>query len=241
VLRAADNIATFRLVVRTIAKHHGLHATFMPKPIAGIAGSGMHTHQSLYRDGKNAFYDPEGAHQLSATCLHYVGGLLTHARGMCAVTNPLVNSYKRLVPGYEAPVYIAWAERNRSPLVRVPVSRGDGTRVELRMPDPSCNPYLAMAVMLAAGLDGIAGGLDPGPPLNRNLYAMTEDELDRLGIRVLPRNLNEAVGELLSDELICETLGSHIVEHLARAKRLEWREYVTRVHPWEVECYLTAF
>ncbi len=241
VLRSADNIATFRLVVRTIARQHGLHATFMPKPIAGIAGSGMHTHQSLYSNGTNAFFDPQGPYQLSKTCLQYVGGLLAHARGMCAVTNPLVNSYKRLVPGYEAPVYIAWAAQNRSPLVRVPVARGNATRIELRMPDPSCNPYLAMAVMLASGLDGIARGLDAGPPLNRNIYAMTEDELDKLGIRVLPRDLNEAVDELLADDLMCETLGGHILDHLTRAKRLEYREYATRVHPWEVENYLTAF
>lgn len=241
VLRTADNVATFRFVVRTIARRHGLHATFMPKPIAGINGSGMHTHQSLYRNGRNAFYDPRGDFQLSEACLHYTGGLLEHARGFAAITNPLVNSYKRLVPGYEAPVYIAWAERNRSPLVRIPAARGDATRVELRSPDPSCNPYLAMAVMLTAGLDGINRHLDPGPPLNRNIYAMTEDELDRLGIRVLPRNLDEAMRELLADEVICETLGSHIVEHLAVAKRLEWREYIAQVHRWEVDRYLATF
>jgi glutamine synthetase len=241
VLRTADNVATFRFVVRTIARRHGLHATFMPKPLAGINGSGMHTHQSLYRDGANAFYDPHGPYQLSEVCLHYTGGLLAHARGMTAVTNPLVNSYKRLVPGYEAPVYIAWAERNRSPLVRVPAARGSATRVELRMPDPSCNPYLALAVMLAAGLDGIDRRLDPGPPLNRNIYAMTEDELDQLGIRVLPRTLDEAMRELLADDVVCATLGEHIVEHLRQAKRLEWREYASRVHPWEVDRYLTTF
>ncbi|MDR7521617.1 MAG: type I glutamate--ammonia ligase [Armatimonadota bacterium] len=241
VLRTADNVATFRFVVRTIAGRHGLHATFMPKPIAGINGSGMHTHQSLYRGGRNAFYDPDGAYQLSATCLHYVGGLLEHARGMAAVTNPLVNSYKRLVPGYEAPIYIAWAERNRSPLVRIPAARGEATRVELRMPDPSCNPYLALAVMLMAGLDGIARRLDPGPPLNRNIYAMTEDELERLQIRVLPRNLDEAVREMLADPLVSSALGDHIVEHLTRAKRLEWREYLAQVHAWEVNRYLATF
>jgi glutamine synthetase len=241
VLTTADNVATFRFVVRTIARRHGLHATFMPKPIAGINGSGMHTHQSLFRGGQNAFFDPRGAYQLSDICLHYIGGLLEHARGFAAVTNPLVNSYKRLVPGYEAPVYIAWAERNRSPLVRVPAARGSATRVELRMPDPSCNPYLAMAVMLASGLDGIRRRLDPGPPLNRNIYAMTEDELETLGIRVLPRNLEEAMQALLADELVRETLGSHIVEHLTTAKKLEWRQYIATVHPWEIERYLTVF
>ncbi|OFX28010.1 MAG: type I glutamate--ammonia ligase [Armatimonadetes bacterium RBG_16_67_12] len=241
VLTTADNVATFRFVVRTIARRHGLHATFMPKPIAGINGSGMHTHQSLFKGKKNAFFDPKGPYQLSQTCLHYIGGLLEHARGFSAVTNPLVNSYKRLVPGYEAPVYIAWAERNRSPLVRVPAARGDATRVELRMPDPSCNPYLALAVMLAAGLDGIKRKVDPGAPLNRNIYAMTEDELEKLKINVLPRNLEEAMQALTADRLVKETLGSHIVEHLAVAKKLEWREYIAAVHPWEIDRYLTEF
>ena len=241
VLTTADNVATFRFVVRTIARRHGLHATFMPKPIAGINGSGMHTHQSLFKGKKNAFFDPKGPYQLSQTCLHYIGGLLEHARGFSAVTNPLINSYKRLVPGYEAPVYIAWAERNRSPLVRVPAARGDATRVELRMPDPSCNPYLALAVMLAAGLDGIKRKVDPGAPLNRNIYAMTEDELEKLKINVLPRNLEEAMQALTADRLVKETLGSHIVEHLAVAKKLEWREYIAAVHPWEIDRYLTEF
>jgi glutamine synthetase len=241
VLTTADNVATFRFVVRTIARRHGLHATFMPKPIAGINGSGMHTHQSLFRGKKNAFYDPKGPDQISGICRHYIGGLLTHARGMAAVTNPLVNSYKRLVPGYEAPVYIAWAERNRSPLVRIPAARGNATRVELRMPDPSCNPYLAMAVMLTAGLEGIRRQLDPGPPLNRNIYAMTEDELDQLKIRVLPRNLEEAMAALAGDEVIRDALGGHIVEHMARAKKLEWREYIATVHPWETGRYLAEF
>ncbi len=240
-LRTADNVATFRFVVRTIARRHGLHATFMPKPVFGIPGSGMHTHQSLYRDGQNAFYDPKGAFQLSDACLYYMGGLLAHAHGFAAVTNPLVNSYKRLVPGYEAPVYVAWAERNRSPLVRVPAARGNATRVELRMPDPSCNPYLAMAVMLASGLDGMTQKEDPGPPLNRNIYTMSEDELESLGVRVLPRDLDEAVRRMLDDELVCATLGSHIVEHLSRAARHDWREYVTRIHQWEVDRFLTAF
>jgi glutamine synthetase len=241
VLTTADNVATFRFVVRTIARRHGLHATFMPKPIAGINGSGMHTHQSLFKGKKNAFFDPKGEYQLSPTCLHYIAGLLEHARGFAAVTNPLVNSYKRLVPGFEAPVYIAWAERNRSPLVRVPAARGDATRIELRMPDPSCNPYLAFAIMLTAGLDGIKRKADPGAPLNRNIYAMTEDELEKLKIRVLPRTLEEAMHTMMADRLVKDALGGHIVEHLAVAKKLEWREYIAAVHPWEVDRYLAEF
>jgi glutamine synthetase len=241
VLTTADNVATFRFVVRTIARRHGLHATFMPKPISGINGSGMHTHQSLFRGKKNAFYDPKAEYQISDACRHYIGGLVTHARGFAAITNPLVNSYKRLVPGYEAPVYVAWAERNRSPLVRVPAARGNATRVELRMPDPSCNPYLAFAVMLAAGLDGIERRIDPGPPLNRNIYAMTEDELETLKIQILPRNLEEAMTAMVGDTLVCETLGGHITEHLAMAKKLEWRQYIASVHPWEIDRYLDVF
>ena len=162
VLVTADNVSTCRFIVKNVALNNDLHATFMPKPIYGVNGSGMHTHQSLFKDGKNAFFDPQNDMQLSQTCLHYVGGLLQHAKGFCAITNPLVNSYKRLVPGYEAPTAIAWSEKNRSPLVRVPAARGTATRLELRMPDPSCNPYLALAVMLRAGLDGIDQSSIPG-------------------------------------------------------------------------------
>jgi glutamine synthetase len=241
VLTTADNVATFRFVVRTIARRHGLHATFMPKPVSGINGSGMHTHQSLFRGKKNAFHDPKGEYQISDTCRHYIGGLVQHARGFAAITNPLVNSYKRLVPGYEAPVYIAWAERNRSPLVRVPAARGNATRVELRMPDPSCNPYLAFAAMLTAGLDGIERRVDPGPPLNRNIYAMTEDELDELKIKILPRNLEEAMAAMADDALVCDTLGQHIMEHLSVAKKMEWRQYIAAVHAWEIDRYLDVF
>ena len=196
VLTTADNISTFRFVVKNVALRHDLHATFMPKPIFGINGSGMHTHQSLLSAGKNSFYDAEGPWQLSPTCLYYIGGLLRHAKGFCAITNPLVNSYKRLVPGYEAPTNIAWSERNRSPLVRVPAARGDGTRIELRMPDPSCNPYLALAVMLRSGLDGIEKQIDPGPPVNKNIYKMSHRERRHLRIDELPSNLSEALDEL---------------------------------------------
>lgn len=242
-LSTADNIATFKFVVRKIAINYGLHATFMPKPLFGKAGSGMHIHQSLFkRNGKvNAFYDENGKYQLSKTALHYVAGLLTHARGYCAITNPLVNSYKRLVPGYEAPVYIAWSEKNRSPLVRIPARRGIGTRAELRCPDPACNPYLALAVTLKAGLDGIRRKLDPGDPVNLNIYHLTEEERKHYGIRSLPANLSEALDELEADDVIKSALGEHIYDRFMTAKRIEWDEYRQQVHRWELEQYLGVY
>jgi glutamine synthetase len=241
-LKTADNVATFRFVVRKVALDHHLLATFMPKPIFGINGSGMHVHQSLFtQEGKNAFYDADAKYQISETGLSYIGGLLAHARGFCAVTNPLVNSYKRLVPGYEAPTHIAWSERNRSPLVRVPARRGVGTRAELRMPDPSCNPYLAMAVTLAAGLDGIEKHLDPGPPVNQNIYTMSPQERARLKISSLPGDLGEAVEAMQKDDLVREALGDHVFQHFIAAKTQEWQEYIAQVHPWEVERYLSAY
>jgi len=181
-LDIADKIVTFKFVVRTIARRHGLHATFMPKPIFGVNGSGMHLHMSLEKDGKNAFYDPEAPDQLSEVALFFIGGILHHARAITAITNPTVNSYKRLVPGHEAPVNIAWAFRNRSPLIRIPAKRGESTRIELRSPDPSCNPYLALAVCLKAGLDGIKKKISPPPPLQQNIYHLSQEELRRLGI-----------------------------------------------------------
>ncbi|MHB9146221.1 MAG: type I glutamate--ammonia ligase [Symbiobacteriia bacterium] len=237
----ADNIATFRFVVRTIAAQHGLHATFMPKPVYGINGSGMHLHQSLFRGDQNTFFDPKTPNQLSETALYYMGGVLKHARGFTAVTNPLVNSYKRLVPGYEAPVYIAWSEHNRSPLIRVPNRRGISTRVELRSPDPSCNPYLALAVTLKAGLDGIKHKILPPEPVNRNIYHMTEAERVAEGIDTLPYTLAEALEELGKDDLIQEALGEHITRHFIEAKRIEWDVYRSQVHAWETEQYLTTF
>jgi len=240
-LTTADNITTFRLVVRTIAHHHGLHATFMPKPIHGIAGSGMHTHQSLFRNGENAFYDPSKPRQLSDVALYYLGGIIAHAHEFCAITNPLVNSYKRLVPGFEAPVYIAWSERNRSPLVRIPARRGVGTRLEVRNPDPSCNPYLALAVMLKAGLDGIKNQIQPPPPVDRNIYRMTLVEREALGIRSLPSNLKEAIDNLKQSELMREALGEHIFERFIQAKELEWTIYSSQVHQWELDQYLNTF
>src|SRR5438034_1472647 len=240
-LKTADNIATFRFVVKYVAGSFGLTASFMPKPIFGQNGSGMHTHQSLFRAKQNAFWDQSAQWELSATALHYIGGLLRHARGMCAITNPLVNSYKRLVPGYEAPVNVAWSMRNRSPLIRVPDRRGTGTRIELRSPDPAANPYLALAVMLAAGLDGIETTADYREPVNSNIWEMSHREKRRLRIDDLPHNLEEACNELEKDHVITEALGEHITSHFLAAKRLEWQEYITQVSPWELDNYLAKY
>ncbi|MDI3538792.1 MAG: glutamine synthetase [Bacillota bacterium] len=240
-LTTADNIATFRNVVRMIAKEHNLHATFMPKPIYGIPGSGMHCHTSLFKDGVNIFYDPKGKYELSTTALNFLAGLMEHARGFTAITNPLVNSYKRLVTGYEAPVYIAWSLRNRSPLIRVPARRGVGTRLELRSPDPSCNPYLAMAVILKAGLDGVKRGLTPPEPVNTNIYDLTEEERLEMGIPSLPANLGEALECLKKDDVIKEALGDHVFKRFIDAKQIEWNLYRTQVHQWELDQYLNLF
>ena len=240
-LTTADNLATFRFIVRNAAMAHDLHATFMPKPIAGQNGSGMHTHQSLFREGENAFYEPEARYELSDAMLHYIGGLKKHSRAIAAVTNPLVNSYKRLVPGYEAPVNIAWSRRNRSPLIRVPERRGVGTRIEYRMPDPSCNPYLALAVQLAAGLDGLRNEIDPGPPVDSNVWELNQQEREERGIRTLPKNLSRAVEELAADEVMGEALGDHLLEHFVDAKRREWSDYIAQVTDWEVREYLAAY
>ena len=240
-LTTADNIATFRFVVRNVARQFGLHASFMPKPIFGQNGSGMHTHQSLFRGAENAFHDPDAQWQLSDVALHYIGGLLKHARGFCAVTNPLVNSYKRLVPGYEAPVNVAWSMRNRSPMIRIPDRRGLGTRIELRMPDPAANPYLALAVQLAAGLDGIETKADAREPVNTNIWEMSHRERRRLRIDDLPHNLNEACDELEKDRVMMDALGEHVARQFLEAKRQEWQEYITQVTPWELEQYLAKY
>jgi len=228
--------------VKKVALDHGLHATFMPKPIFGVNGSGMHTHQSfLDKRGNNVFYDAKAKYQLSKTALYYTGGILRHARGFVAITNPLVNSYKRLVPGYEAPVNVAWSMRNRSPLVRVPARRGMGTRIEVRMPDPSCNPYLAFGVMLASGLDGVKNRMDPGEPVDRNVFRMSEREKRRLRIDQLPGNLSEALDNLWKDEVVKDALGDHILKHFMEAKRAEWAEYISQVQAWETEKYLETY
>jgi glutamine synthetase len=237
----ADNIQIFKLVVKNVARRYGLHATFMPKPLFGVNGSGMHCHQSLFRGNENAFYDENDELGLSETARHYLAGILAHARSFTAVTNPLVNSYKRLVPGYEAPCYVAWSPKNRSPLVRVPASRGLSTRIEVRSPDPSANPYLALAAMLAAGLDGIKKKLALPQQTDRNIYVMDESELKDAGITSLPASIQEAVEALQSDEVICNALGEHIVTNFVEAKRIEWDLFRTAVHDWERDQYLSLY
>ncbi|MCX6089519.1 MAG: glutamine synthetase family protein [Candidatus Atribacteria bacterium] len=241
-MKIADNLITLKLAVKTLAIQKGYVATFMPKPVFGVPGSGMHTHLSLYRNGTNAFYDPEKPDGLSDIARGFIAGLLQHVSAFTAITNPLINSYKRLVPGYEAPVYIAWAEKNRSPLVRVPPQRGNGTRAELRSPDPSCNPYLAFAVILQSGFDGVEKLLDPGKPCNNlNLYEMSCQEREEYGIRNLPRNLGEALDELEKDPVVKDALTSHILNYFLTAKWNEWMEFQRIVHPWEVERYLELY
>ncbi|MDJ0762870.1 MAG: type I glutamate--ammonia ligase [Myxococcota bacterium] len=240
-LGTADDIATFRFVVRKIACDAGLHATFMPKPVFGLNGCGMHLHQSLFKDNENLFFDPQSEDGLSCMAKGYIAGLLQHAKAYCAVTNPLVNSYKRLVPDYEAPTHVAWSERNRSPLVRVPAPRGDRTGVELRLPDPTCNPYLAIAVIFAAGLEGIQHEADPGPPVNRNIFSISHREQRRLKIDPLPGNLGEAIDAMIKDRFVRDVLGDHIFKHFVQAKRTEWREYMAEVHAWEINRYLATY
>ncbi|ABO51311.1 L-glutamine synthetase [Desulforamulus reducens MI-1] len=241
-LDVADKIMTFKFVVRTMAQRHGLHATFMPKPIFGINGSGMHMNQSLFTlDGENAFYDPNTPDQLSEIAKYYIGGLIKHARSFAALTNSNVNSYKRLVPGYEAPCYVAWSLRNRSSLIRIPAKRGMSTRVELRNPDPACNPYLAIAAALKAGLDGIKNKIKPPVPTEKNIYHMTADERAVDGILSLPGSLQEAVLELQANPVISSVLGDHILEKFIEGKIEEWDEFRTTVHEWEIKKYLTLY
>jgi glutamine synthetase len=240
-LTAADNIKTFELTVKTYAQRYGLHATFMPKPIYGINGSGMHVNMSLFKDGKNVFADPSGVHGLSETAYHFIAGLLAHIKGMVAITNPLVNSYKRLVPGYEAPCYMAWSASNRSALIRIPSARGNSTRVELRCPDPSCNPYLALAVCLAAGLDGIKKGLEAPAEITENIFAMDEATRKAKGIESLPGNLKEAIECLKQDQVILDALGEHVAQSYIEGKEREWDAYRTSVSQWELDRYLMRY
>ncbi len=234
-LSTADNIMTFKLVVKIIAKQHNLHATFMAKPIFGIAGSGMHLNQSLFKNGKNAFDDPEGVDGLSEIAYQYIAGILRHAKGLAAFTNPTVNSYKRLVPEFEAPVYIAWSHRNRSPLIRIPAKRGASSRIELRNPDPSANPYLALTASLSAGLDGIKNKITPPEAASFNLYAV---DANALGIEKLPSTLKEAIEELKKDDLLMGVVGEHARKQYISGKEKEWEEYRTQVSEWEIKKYL---
>lgn len=240
-LKTADNIATFRFVVRTVARMHNMHATFMPKPIAGINGSGLHLHQSLSSAEGNAFWDAKQPDGLSKLAHRYIAGLMRHAKAFTAVTNPLINSYKRLVPGYEAPVYIAWSMGNRSPMIRVPAARGNATRIELRSPDPSCNPYLALAATIKAGLDGLKHKYDLPAPISRNIYRMHDHERRELGIDNLPADLNEALEQFENDSVMWDALGDHIASRFLNAKRIEWDIYRNEVHDWETEQYLTIY
>ena len=240
-IEACDNIQTFKLVVKTIARKHGLHATFMPKPLFGVNGSGMHANLSLFSGDKNVFFDENADLQLSDTARSFMAGIMKHAKAFTAVTNPVVNSYKRLVPGYEAPCYIAWSARNRSPLIRIPASRGLSTRIEVRSVDPAANPYLAMAVLLEAGLDGIRNSLTPPAPVDRNIYVMNAAELEENGISSLPGSLIEALAELEKDEVIKAALGEHIYSNYKEAKEIEYDMFRTAVHPWEREQYLKMY
>ncbi|MFJ7667667.1 type I glutamate--ammonia ligase [Lysinibacillus sp. NPDC097195] len=240
-ITACDNIQTFKLVVKTIARKHGLHATFMPKPLFGEAGSGMHFNVSLFKGKENAFYDESTELGLSETAMQFMAGVLEHVQGFTAVTNPTVNSYKRLVPGYEAPCYVAWSAQNRSPLIRIPSARGLSTRVEVRSVDPSANPYLAMAVILEAGLEGIRKQLTPPAAINRNIYVMTEEERKANGIANLPPALDDALTLLAQDKVAQAALGEHIYANFKEAKEIEFDMYRTTVHQWERDQYLKMY
>ncbi|MBK3494299.1 type I glutamate--ammonia ligase [Viridibacillus sp. YIM B01967] len=240
-ITACDNIQTFKLVVKTIARKHGLHATFMPKPLYGVNGSGMHCNVSLFNGKENVFYDESAEIGLSKTAMQFMAGVLKHVQGFTAITNPTVNSYKRLVPGYEAPCYVAWSGQNRSPLIRIPASRGLSTRVEVRSVDPAANPYLAMAVILESGLVGIEQQLTPPAAVDRNIYVMDAKERAEHGITNLPANLDDALIALANDEVAKEALGEHIYANFMEAKEIEFDMFRTQVHPWEREQYLKMY
>ncbi|MEH7482106.1 type I glutamate--ammonia ligase [Neobacillus drentensis] len=241
VLTAADLSTTYKWVVKTVAKKFGLHATFMPKPVFGINGSGMHVNMSFFKGSENVFFDPSDELQLSDKAYQFIAGVLENVKSFTAVTNPLVNSYKRLVPGYEAPCYIAWSASNRSALIRIPAKKGLATRVELRCPDPSANPYLTFAVIAAAGLDGIEQGLEAPAPINEDIFHMTEEERAFLGIDNLPGSLAESIKALESGEIAAKTLGEHVYSEYVSLKKSEWDSYRTAVHTWEIDNYHTKF
>lgn len=240
-LATADNIMTFKLTVKTIARRHGLHATFMPKPKFGANGSGMHINMSLSKDGKNVFSDEKDPRGLSKEAYYFIGGIMNHIKGMCAITNPLVNSYKRLVPGYEAPVYITWSTASRGSLIRVPAARGEGTRIELRCPDSAANPYLALAVCLQAGLDGIKKQIMPPESMDCNIFELSAEERNARLVEMLPGTLQEAINELKKDEFIRSVLGEYVSAKYIEAKQLEWDAYKSQVTDWEVGQYLYKF
>lgn len=241
ILTTADNLVTFKIIVKAIAAQHGLHATFMPKPIYGINGSGMHCNISLFKDGKNAFLDESKEYQLSDVALHSIGGLMSNIKNITAITNPTVNSYKRLVPGYEAPVYIAWSLANRSALLRVPAKRGNATRVELRSPDPSCNPYLAFAGILEAALDGVKNNIEPPAPVESNIYRLTTKEREKQKIDALPGSLAEALEALDKSTVAKTALGEHIYTEFMMAKKKEWSSFRSYVTKWEIDRYLERY
>lgn len=241
-LKTADNVITFKTVVKTIAKQYGLHATFMPKPIYGINGSGMHTNMSLFdKDGNNVFYDPTDELGLSKIAYSFIAGLLEHVCGITAITNPLVNSYKRLVPGYEAPCYVAWSASNRTDIIRIPASRGAGTRIELRSPDTATNPYLCLAVCLAAGLDGIERCLECPPSVDENVFKLTDEERAAKGVVSLPGSLNQALKAMVDDGLVKEVLGKHAYNAFYTSKKKEWDSFRTYVSQWEIDHYIKAY
>ncbi|MDR4315173.1 glutamine synthetase [Niallia circulans] len=240
-LTAADLATTYKWVVKTIASQYGLHATFMPKPVFGINGSGMHVNMSFFKDGENCFYDANDDLELSETAYSFIAGVLENVKSFVAVTNPLVNSYKRLVPGYEAPCYLAWSASNRSALIRIPAKRGMATRVELRCPDPSSNPYLTFAVIAAAGLDGVERGLRAPAPINEDIFHMTDERREELGIDSLPGGLEAAIAELEAGEIGLKTLGEHVFTEYVAAKKEEWDSYRTTIHTWEIENYQYKF
>lgn len=237
-LTTADNVSTFKQVVKTIAKEHGLHATFMPKPLTGKHGTCMHLNQSLYKNGKNAFYDENDQLKLSKEAYYFIGGLIKHAREFAAITNATVNSYKRFVPGFEAPTDIAWATANRTPLIRIPANRGEATRVELRNPDPTANHYLAFAAALSAGLEGIKNKIMPPNCCNENMYDVDEAIKEKQKIEKFPSSLDEALNELENSKLMKETLGEHTHGTYINAKRKEWYDYAHQIHEWEFNKYL---
>ena len=240
-LVTADNIATFKYVVKSIAQRHGLYATFMPKPLHGVNGSGMHINISLIKDGKNAFHNEEDELGLSSVAYNFIAGVLKHIKEICPITNPLVNSYKRLVPDYEAPVYIAWSAKNRSPLIRVPSARGEGTRIEFRSPDPSSNPYLVLACLLLAGLEGIKDNLETPKCIDRNIFNLSREERKRENIENLPESLHEAIAYMQKSDLVKEALGKNTFEYYIKAKEVEWDNYRTQVHQWEINSYLSKY